>query len=161
MATETKAPVVCFANPLSDEILERYAQLIGALPPSPLKSAMEYCFGCVWSWWNLPESKEKVKETWQTTEGQKYDIVPLEKNLIEALDQDTPWDYECQAMNALFDTMPSGKGVEVAATAEHKAYTPVVDEAAFELKTAAKSLVWHAMEITRDRAPITKDKMKD
>lgn len=159
MQTERKIPVACFAPPLTDAMLESYHGIIADLPVGPVKTAMEYCLECVLAWWKIPESKEKPKEKWET-DKHRFEIVPLQKDHIALLDESTPWDFECQAMAMLFGTLPHGKGPEIPATATTPAHSDIVDQKAYDLYTAAHTLLWYAMEITRDREPLSQDKLQ-
>lgn len=156
----TTMPVACHATPLTDELLERYKSMIDALKPGPIKDALLACFTCAFAWWNARESTKSFKEKWTTTGGKEFEIIPFDAELIAEFDAVTPWAYEVEAMGTLFSSLPTGLGKEVDATAERAAYTPVVDQAARDLRDAAFHLHWFAEQITRDREPPTLDKLK-
>lgn len=63
-------------------------------------------------------------------------IVPLEESEINRIDAYVPWDHECDAYQALFDKLPTGA-----------------------LRNAAFHLLWFAKELTKDREPLTNDKL--
>ena len=154
-------PVACFSKPLTDEKLATYRKIVADQPAGPVRDAMEKCLACVEAWYVLPVSTEPpTKDQWATSDGKTYRITPLESGQIASLDATTPWSYELEGMKELLMALPSGKGEEVAATPTRHAYTPVVDQVAFYLKACAIDLLWHAMEITRDREPITQDVLK-
>jgi len=134
-------PVACFAPALTDEKLASYEKTIATLPHSAAKSAMEACLVCVKAWWELPESKRSPSARWEFVrpEGKKATCpeVPLEPDHVAALDAVTPWSYECDAMAKIFDEIP-------------------VDDTS---RDVAFHLLWYAMEITRDREPMSQDKL--
>jgi hypothetical protein len=142
-------PAVCFAPPLTDELLEKYRLLIVAQHGDPakaeLKDALEACFACVLRWWNLPASKERPT-TWQTRRPDgspsHFDETPLSAELIQQLDATTPWLSECKLYQQLFGELPLSTPAEK------------------ELRDAAFHLLWHAIEITHDREPLTSDVVK-
>ena len=147
-------PVVCHAPPLTDELLQRYADLVVHAPiPPRTRDAINICLECVLAWWNVPESTERG-DVWEsrTADGRKltFDEVPFSEDLIATLDLQTPWLEECQMYQQLFDALPTGRQGD----------GPVTDQAACELRNAAFHLLWHALEITHDREPLTSDKLR-
>jgi hypothetical protein len=60
--------------------------------------------------------------------------------------------HECQAYRKLFEALPTGRQ-------NADGSGPIVDQAACDLRNAAFHLLWHAMEITLDREPLTNDKL--
>ncbi len=134
MTTEEKqagAPSMCFAPPLNDTLLKHYAELATTAPP-PVRDAMETLLRLVLKWWKLPTSKLEGKLHKAGT-GMH---IPLEDKHQEDLYEDIPWEHELVAMNMLFDTIPY--------------------DGPMGLNNAAKHLVWHAIELFRDREPITR-----
>lgn len=137
-------PVACFAQPLTDETLANYAALVAGLPASETKDAMQDCLACVSAWWALPESTRTDGSRLQIMHGGKsveYSIVPLEKEHIEQLWNVTPWDRELNTLSNATDT-----GL----------FDLLTDKT---LRDAAFHLLWHTKEITRDREPLTIDKL--
>ena len=153
-------PVACFAPLLTDELLAKYKSMIAALVVGPVKDAMLSCLVCVEAWWELPESNLSHERRVTFQGGRTIDVVPLEKEHIESLDAVTPWSYELDAAETLFNTMSTGFGPEIPATTTSPAKNTIADQVAFDLHTAAFHLLWHAKEITRDREPMTMDKLK-
>lgn len=155
----TNNPIACAAPPLTDELLAAYDKLIKGLPAGPVRGALEACYACVLAWWNLPVSTKKHNgTTYRLTQDRGYNIIPLEDAHIKSLDATTPWDYECHAMRELFETLPKGV-TEIPATPDAPAYNKLTDQAAHNLCNAAFHLLWHCLEITKDREPITQDKL--
>jgi hypothetical protein len=146
MANTNKLPVACFAPPLSDETLAKYKIAIDLLPPeqNELKDAMNICFLCVEKWWDLPESTRKDVDRYNIVFGGKntvFEVQPLEKTHIEELFSVTPWMRECNSIRILFDELPNNTKEE------------------HELRNIAFHLLWHAMEISLDREPLTINKL--
>jgi hypothetical protein len=118
----------------------------------------------------LPESTKRATQ-WKIRhrgKDREFPVTPLEEGHIKSLWALVPWDYECRAMAELFEALPPGtrevetlldppagstKGPSKATRNE------VTDPAAYELRNAAFHLLWHAMELTRDREPLTADKL--
>lgn len=139
-------PVACFAPPLTDELLDQYAALIDGLPKSQaeIADAMRTCLAACRAWWEIPESRR--------TDGPQFKlehrglpltvrVTPLEADQVKQLDATTPWPYECDAIQRLFDGLPSGTAEETV------------------LRNAAFHLLWHAKELSKDREPLTNDKL--
>lgn len=143
--TSKPFPVACFAPPLTDDLIARYAALAGSLPDSrgDVRDAMRECLAAVRLWWELPESKGGPKD--QSVEvrhrgaGTLVKLVSLTPDLVSDLFDAVPWGYELDAMQALFDRIPA-------------------DER--ELRDAAFHLLWHARELCLDREPLTRDALK-
>ncbi len=137
-------PVACFAPPLTDEKIANYKLLINSQASSEVADAMVMCLKCVEAWWNLPESTRTDVKRWGILhKGQKSEFVetPLEEDHIKKLWDVTPWDRELSTLSnststGLFDTLPY-----------------------CDLKNAAFHLLWFAKEITRDREPLSVDKL--
>lgn len=136
-------PNACFAPPLSDELLVKYAAMIDALPPAraEIKDAMAACLACVKVWWELPESTGKGDEYRVHHKGEErtFKIVPLDEPHVEALWETTPWLRECKSMQTLFG------GIDNATEKP--------------LRDAAHHLLWFATELSLYREPVTADKL--
>lgn len=140
-------PVACFAPPLSDEKLARYRALANE-PGDALTREQREAFAelllCVEKWWNLPESTRRDGRKFRVKHrGTEIDVqeTPLTADLVKELWDVTPYARELktltnEAASGLFDSLPAG-----------------------ELRDAAMHLVWHAMELTLDREPLTQDKL--
>lgn len=79
----------------------------------------------------------------QDAQGNKYRapvVVPLEDSEVKRIWDYVPWDYECDGLGTLFETIPNET---------HKS-----------LRDAAFHLLWFARELTRDREPLTNDKLQ-
>lgn len=140
----SQLPVACFAPPLTDELLADYHALIRDLPEGEIAAAMHACMTACLAWWQIPES--------QRTDGPKITlrhqgvtkvitVTPLEDDQVKQLWDAVPWSYECNAIQALFDTLPND--------------TPPQKQ----LRDAAFHLLWHAKELAHDREPLTADKL--
>lgn len=137
-------PVACFAPPLTDALLDRYAQTITKLPGKhgELRDALSGCLKAVRLWWDLPESKGKAGDrnlqVLHRGQEKRVKVISLTDELIDTLWDAVPWPYELDAMQSLFDRIP----------AEEK-----------ELRDLAFHLCWHCRELTLDREPLTQDKL--
>jgi hypothetical protein len=125
-----------FAPPLSDELLNSYKTMIDALPASAVKDAMATLHNCCSKWWELPESVGAPGKPHPCGVGI---IVDLDRPIAEALDEHIPWPHELEAMKGLFEQI-----------------SPASQK---ELRDAAHHLLWHAIELERDREPLTNDKL--
>ena len=119
-----------FAPPLTDELLAKYKSSITALPESPERDALVELYTCCERWWNLPESKGAG-----TAHPVMGVIVPLDKEIQDALFDSIPWKEQLDLMGQLFDKL---KG---------------------ETRHMAYHLLWHAVELEKDREPLTNDKL--
>src|SRR6185369_1912073 len=93
----------CFAPPLTDELLAHDKALADALPPSPIKDAMNALLACVLKWWELPES---------TSPGIPHESgsgfkVALHPDVAAALDDHIPWQHEIESYKTLFESVES------------------------------------------------------
>lgn len=131
-----------FAPPLSDELLDRYESLAEGAGGEVGDAMASLCAMCR-AWWNLPDndgpSTPHPVGSFEF-QGKKLvaDVVAMRQEDIDALWDLVPWPYECQAIQSLFDTLPTGS----------------------ELRTPAFHLLWHAIELSKDREPITTDKLR-
>lgn len=136
-----KLPVACFVPPLTDEKLVSYRSSVDAMPLSPIKDALDECLKAVEAWWKLPESTREDVDRFRIKHQGKdttFKVVPLEEKHVEELFALVPWDYEIDAMQKLFDEIPT----------EQK-----------DLRDMAFHLLWHARELCLDREPLTQDKL--
>jgi hypothetical protein len=125
-----------FAPPITDEKLAAYKAL-AASAPQRVRTAMEELIAAVDAWWALPESS-KAGSKHPTGVGA---IVPLEDDHVQKLWDVVPWDYELAPLS-------NSQG------------TGVFDDLTGDLRNAAFHLLWFANELTKDREPITADKLK-
>lgn len=63
-------------------------------------------------------------------------VVPLEQAEITRIDERVPWDHEIEGYRGLFEALPTGS-----------------------LRNAAFHLLWFAIELSKDREPLTSDKL--
>ncbi len=63
-------------------------------------------------------------------------IIPLEEQEVKRIWDYVPWDYEIEAYKILLERLPNG-----------------------ELRNAAFHLLWFAVELEKDREPITNDRI--
>lgn len=136
-----RLPAVCFAPALTDEKLVNYRIAADLLGLSPIKDALNECLKAIEAWWKLPDStREDVDRFRIKHQGadKTFSVVPLEEKHIKELWELVPWDYELNAMQSLFDGIPS----------EQK-----------ELRDMAFHILWHARELCLDREPLTQDKL--
>lgn len=140
-------PTVCFAPPLSDEKLTEYKTAI-AEATGPVNDAGTKLLACVEVWWNLPDSKRndgsRLKLFHRSGQGtdraeKVIELVPLEKEHQKSLYDLIPWDYELDAMEALFNTIPNDSQKKLRDTVFH--------------------LLWFVRELNLDREPVTADKL--
>lgn len=124
-----------FAPPLSDELLNRYADAISALPACPVKDALASLMPCCKTWWDLPEPEGTLKRAHPSGVGT---IVPLTDEHAKALDPHIPWGHELDSIQALFDLIP------------------LTDKA---VRDMAFHLLWHVRELDLGREPLTADKL--
>lgn len=124
-----------FAPPLSDKKLTEYKKLIDGLPASPVKDSMAALHAMCGKWWELPESKGAGSDH---PSGRGF-IVPLDAEHVKTLWDHVPWDHELKAMADVFETID-----------------PATDK---PLRDAAFHLLWHGVELCKDREPITADKL--
>jgi len=124
-----------FAPPLSDEKLTGYKSMIDALPASALKDALATCLACCQKWWELPDSEGVAKAHPATPRMQ---VVMLTEANQKALWDLIPWKEDIANIQRLFDAIPTGQK---------------------ELRKCAFHLLWHVVELDRDREPLTNDKL--
>lgn len=136
-------PVACFAPPLTDELLAQYKIAVAACADLEVKDALVTCLKCVEKWWAVEESTAKPI-TWNILrQGQPatFNEIPLTDALIQELWETTPWLSELVRLSnaegtGLFDKLPAGG-----------------------FRNMAFHILWHTIEISNDREPITQDKI--
>lgn len=133
MTNVTRAPA-CFAPPLSDEVLAGYRTLIESVSQPDLRDVLLELLTAVESWWSLPYS-----DAAGLTTPNGVRLVPLEPEMIAALDATTPWPHELDASQRFIDTRSNNLSPD--------------------LRHAAYHLLWHARELSIDREPATKDRI--
>jgi hypothetical protein len=139
-----KAPIPsCFAPVLTDEKLSKYRELVAQVEPgSELADGLEKCLACVEAWYALPEStRTDGAKSALIHQGRLTEVtaVPLENEHVKALWDTTPWTRECEPLKQLFEAISNET---------HK-----------ELRDCAFDLLWHTIEISLDREPLTQDKL--
>lgn len=155
--TPTPMPVACLATPLTEELIAKYDSIIACLPDAmrEVRDAMNECMACVKKWWELPDSTRQDVQRFNTLQaGQSKTILvqPLDKQLIDDLWEVTPYTRECEPWKELFEALPSG-------TVEENGVCRLVDPAANELRNAAFHLLWHVIELSLDREPVTAERL--
>jgi hypothetical protein len=171
MAAANTIPRACFAPPLTDELLERYAALgktlrDGSLEGLPdtivvagkresvtpeqwaahrrrLADAYDSLLVCVRTWWDAPESKRKDGERWKLRHKGKEITV-----------QETPLTPEL--VDQLWDTTPYMDELDLLSTPRDDG---ILDGLEGDLRNAAFHLLWFAKEITLDREPVCADQL--
>lgn len=123
-----------FAPPLDAEGLKKYRELAESAEPRTRDAMLSLC-DMVKAHHSLPKSK-KAGSVHPSGSGV---IVPLEDKAIEDLDPHVPYEDECRLLGELFDKIDAGRQKE--------------------LRNAAFHLLWFANELTRDREPMTSDKL--
>jgi hypothetical protein len=122
----------CFAPPLTDEKLDAYKGLIDALPPSMLKDAMQACYTCSSIWWKLPDSVGGGK----AHPSGRGVVIGLSESNERALANHVPHERLLKLYSEEFEEITSK-----------------------ELRDAAFHLLWHVVELSKKREPITNDKL--
>ena len=125
-----------FAPPLTDELLAQYEALAQQAEPQ-VRDALGVLLKCVAHWWELPESTGAGRPH---LSGRGM-IIDLDPDVAKKLWEFIPWPHEIAAIQGLLDTLPSD-------TPAHKS-----------LRDAAFHLLWHVVELDKDREPITADKL--
>jgi hypothetical protein len=175
-----------FAPPLPAAKLKEYAALARSAPP-PVKDAVLKLCEMVEIFQETPKSKKRgtphpagkgfivpleedeVKRIWDHVpwDGQVFDAdgnelpkgSPVPEGGHKAPD-------EREMLAALFNSLPTGLGEPVlvefqtpGGVTARRREAPVVDPAAKALRDAAFHLLWHAVELSQDREPITTDQL--
>jgi hypothetical protein len=119
-----------FAPPISDEQITSYE----AMAKSADRRVSQYML-------ELVKMLRVFRQTPDSTlPGSPHPVkgvmIPLENTEIERIWEYVPWPEECDVIDGVFASLPSG-----------------------ELRNAAYHLLWFARELTKDREPITADKL--
>lgn len=131
---QTKGPR-CFAPPLTEEAMGRYAKLIdGVRPKTELRRVLDSLYACCDAWWKAPEPRKAMR----TPRGVKPAVVPLDEAAKAALRGKLPTKQDLQTCSEVLDKID-------AATDK-------------PLRDAAFHLLWHATELANGREPMTRDK---
>lgn len=167
-------PMTTVAPALTDEKLVTYKDLINSLDPkSHLSNILKSLLTCVEKWWSLPESSQQPKVYFggasQSLDGKKIELIeiPLEKAHSEQLYDLIAWDAELEMYKTVIETLPTGT-VESAlepitlsdGSVRMVSKVKVVDQKAYDLRNAALHLLWHTIELSKGREPMTLDKVK-
>lgn len=130
-----------FAPKLTEDMLDGYKELIEDIDPTaakhygPVKDQMTRLAKMVEVFHETPEST-RAGTPHPSGRGM---VVPLAKEEVERIDAHVPWDYEVESLKELFDKID-----------------PVEDK---ELRDAAHHLLWYAVELVKDREPMTLDRV--
>lgn len=131
-----------FAPPLTNSKIEEYKRLAKDAPRSIREEMEKLCY-MVEVFWETPESTKS-----STPHGSGVGFVtPLEQSKVERMWDLVPWSdevpgdhvNECEMLGRLFD------GID---PTTHK-----------PLRDAAFHLLWYAVELSKDREPMTTDKI--
>lgn len=119
-----------FAPELTEEKLQRYADLVRSTEPSEvIGDYLRQLLKVVTAWWALPESTGPVGEKHASGRGV---LQPLDEPIKNELWELIPWAGEINAIQTELDKLPSG-----------------------ELRDAAFHLLWYVKELDLDREPLT------
>lgn len=132
-----------FAPPIDAETLAEYRTIAEGAPPELKEPMVELC-KMVGVFNETPASRQPGTPhpvgTMLRGDGSVIPaplVVPLDEAEIKRIWDYVPWDHECEMYRQLFETIP-------------------VDS---PLRNPAFHLLWYAVELTRDREPMTKDKL--
>lgn len=164
MATQKKiGGPGCFAPPITDEDLERYEQLAEAAPAA-MAHEMRELIQMVRVFRETPATKERGMPAQVELAGgrtARVDVAPLEKAEVERIWDLVPWDHECTAIAALFETLPYPLPEKDGRSREERiASLPEAKQTQVRVKDAAVHLLWFARELCADREPLTSDKLE-
>lgn len=115
-----------FAPPLTDELLQKYAELFEQLPKqSEEYDACKRLLDCCRHWWNLPESVGTPTRPHISGTGM---VVDLEKGIAEQLWDAIPWRRELDSMAVVLETLERDTAIRgsAAITAWQQAMTKLV-----------------------------------
>lgn len=124
-----------FAPPLTAQNLKTYRELANTAPDPRVRDAMLPLCEMVEAFQKTPESRRSG----HPHPSGAGTIIPLEDAEIKRIWDLVPWDYECNALGELFETIPANTEKP--------------------LRNAAFHLLWYARELTLDREPLTTDKL--
>lgn len=135
-----------FATPITAADLTKYHALAQNAPPRIRDAVFNLCA--------MVEQYHKRKGKRPSVEPGT--LVPLTAEEVKRLDPVVPWDYECEAYQKLFDSLPDGLEFDPDVSKPNRR-NRVVDENAARLRDACFKLLWYAKELTADRDPLTTD----
>lgn len=121
-----------FAPEITQSDIDRYRELAEGVTDKKVKEAMT----------SLCEMCERFSETPASRNGGTPHptgvgvIVTLEQDEIDRIDDVVPWPEEVELFKRWFDTIPPG-----------------------ETRNAAHHLLWYAVELSRDREPLTVERL--
>lgn len=150
-----------FAPPLTTKKLDEY-DAIAKTAPAHVSSVIKDLIKMARTFLETPTS---------TLPGRPHPagrgmIVPLETAEVQRIDSVVPWDWELDAYQKLFDSLPTGvRGTQIVeeklpdGRVVKKEKSIVADERAKALRDACFHLLWYAKELAQDREPITTDKL--
>jgi hypothetical protein len=121
-----------FAPPVDDQKLSHYEALMAAVEDRQVREYGESLVKMLRTFQAAPSSKAKSKPH----PSGRGTITPLEQAEIERIWDCVPWPEECDAIDVVFDRLPSG-----------------------DVRNAAYHLLWFARELSIDREPCTTDKL--
>lgn len=123
----------CFAPPLTEEMLDRYRRLVGKVrPKTEIRKVLDSLLACCEAWWQAPEPRAR-----RTKFGVKHAVVPLDEAGKAALRGNLPTRDDLATCSTVLD------GIDA-----------VTEK---ELRDASFHLLWHCVELSRGREPMTKD----
>jgi hypothetical protein len=125
-----------FAPPLDAEKVSAYRKM-AKNAPAEIKEVMVKLCDMMDVYQKSPKPKVKSKGT--AHPSGKGTIVPLTEEQRDAIFEAVPWEHENQMYADLFETIPNDT---------HK-----------PLRDAAFHLLWYAIELEKDREPITCDQL--
>lgn len=157
-----------FAQPLTDELIKFYGDLIGQLDhQSRQRAAIESLLAPSVQWWNLPESQGAAK-----FHGHGMVFRPLDDDIAKTLWDALPWDEELHepgesracVYGELFDAIAPElcrRDNETPADyAARQVKFTLAEAQALAVRNAGTHLLWHAKELgLRNREPVTVDKL--
>lgn len=123
-----------FAPPLAPKQLAVYRALAQAAPPSIADAMVALCDMMEMYHGHPPSTRESIPHR-----SGIVAMTPLESHVVAALDPWVPWLHECKMYGELFAQLD-----------------PVKER---DLRNAAHHLLWHAVELTHDREPLTTDRL--
>lgn len=121
-----------FAPPVDDQKLSHYEALMAAVEDRQVREYGESLLKMLRTFRASPDSKAKSKPH----PSGRGTITPLEQAEIDRIWDFVPWPEECDAIDVVFERLPSG-----------------------DVRNAAYHLLWFARELSIDREPCTCDKL--
>jgi len=126
-----------FAPKLSGEQLASYRTL-AAKASRPVADAMLSLATMVEAYYQQARLHSATEKGVPHASG-RGQIVALTKPVVDAIDKHVPWEHELKSTAELFETIPN--------------------DTQKPLRDAAHHLLWYATELSKDREPITTDKI--